>query len=220
MTEVDDPYLLRDGEAVRLLANAPWRRFVVVGDSGAEGVTEAVPGYTTRTWFDRFAEQLQLINPEVVALNLGKRNLLAAEVRSSQLTPALEFGPDLAAVLSGGNDILQRGFDVAATRAEVVPVIAALRDAGATVITMGLFDITNSPYVAEKYRKVMSERIAELSSMVCEAGREYGALHVDLPTHPAGHDDIYASDGLHLNARGQAIVAAETIRRLGRYLSG
>lgn len=220
MNEMDDPYLLGDGEGTQALSKAPWRRFLAVGDSGAEGVTEPVPGYATRPWFDRVADKLRLVQPGLTAVNLGKRNLLAAEVRACQLTPALEFGPDLAAVLSGGNDILRREFDVAATRAEVVPVIAALREAGATVITMGLFDITRSPYVAEKYRKVMSERIAELSGMVRDAGREYGALHVDLPAHPAGHDDIYASDGLHLNARGQAIVATEVVRRLARHLAG
>jgi lysophospholipase L1-like esterase len=220
MREIDDPYLLRDGEGTRLLAAAPWKRFVAVGDSGAEGATEPAPGYETRPWFDRVAEQLRQVRPESAALNLGKRNLFAAEVRATQLEPALQFAPDLAAVLSGGNDILQKSFDMDATEAEVVPVIAALRDTGAAVITMGLFDITASPYVPDKYRKIMSERIGQLSEMMRRLARDHGALHVDLPSHPAGQEAIFASDGLHLNARGQAIVAAETIRRLGRYLAG
>lgn len=218
-SEAVDRYLLGTDEAARLLRGAPWARFVTVGDSGAEGVTEPLPGYRTMPWFDRFTEHLRLVQPALVARNFGKRNLFAADVRATQLEPALDFEPDLAAVLSGGNDILKKVFDVEATRAEIVTVVSALAKTGATIVTMGLFDITNSPHVEERYRKVMSERIALLSETVRGIAEEYGALHVDLPAHPAGTEGIYSSDGLHLNARGQAIVADETVRRLGRHLA-
>jgi lysophospholipase L1-like esterase len=216
--ESGDPYLIGAEESARLLRNAPWSRFAAVGDSGAEGTTEPVAGYATRPWFDRVADDLRRIRPGLVSRNFGKQNLVASEVRVTQLDPALEFAPDLVAVLSGGNDIVQREFHPEQTEPEIVKVISAFRDRGTTVVTMGLFDITTSLYVPEKYRKVLSERIALLSEMVREIAERLGALHVDLPSHPAGKEDIYSTDGLHLNARGQAIVAGETVRRLARHL--
>jgi lysophospholipase L1-like esterase len=218
-TEAQDPYLLDNDEAARLLRDAPWHRFAALGDSAAEGVTEALPGYASRPWFDRVAEHLRAVRPELATLNLGRRNLFAAQVRQTQLEPALRFAPDLVAVVSGGNDILQRTFDGDAVRAEILGVVEPLRAAGATVLMMGLFDITRSPHVPERYRQPMSERLRLLSDMVREIAARFGLPHVDLPAHPAGDEEIFSTDGLHLNARGQAIVAAETVRVLGAYLA-
>ena len=59
---------------------------------------------------------------------------------------------------------MQRVFDVDAVEAELAALFTAFLDAGCTVVTSGLFDITVSPYVEEKYRKIMSERIAQLQA--------------------------------------------------------
>lgn len=183
-------------------------------------MTEAFPGYVTRSWFDRVAERLRAGQPALAVLNLGTPDVLACEVRQAQLGPALEFAPDLVAVLSGGNDILRRHFAADATGADISAVVAALKGAGSTVVMTGLFDITSSPYVADRYRQVMSERIASLSRVIADVARDNDAVYVDLPSHPAGSEAIYSSDGLHLNARGQAILAAEMVRCLGRHLAG
>lgn len=45
--EATDPYRLPDAEADQLLATAPWKRYVVVGDSLAEGLGEATPATPT-----------------------------------------------------------------------------------------------------------------------------------------------------------------------------
>ncbi|MBO3747416.1 SGNH/GDSL hydrolase family protein [Streptosporangiaceae bacterium NEAU-GS5] len=209
-----DPYVIGDDAAAALLTGMPWARFAAVGDSGAAGETEAFEGYRTRSWFDQVAEWLRMARFALVARNFGRRDVRAAEVRAWQLGPALEFEPDLAAVLSGGNDLLQRDFDPGATGDEIAKVVGALREAGATVLMTGLFDITVSPYVEERYRKVMSERIARLTAVIREIATAHDAVYVDLPNHPAATEAIYSSDGLHLNARGQAILATEVARAL------
>ncbi|MCW7947006.1 hypothetical protein AAW14_34780 [Streptomyces hygroscopicus] len=216
--EANDPYLLSPGETARALADAPWKRLAVVGDSGAEGVTEAFEGYRCLPWSERFVQELRAVRPDLESVNLGLRNLFAAQVRETQLAPALEFRPDLAIVFCGGNDMLQRHFDIDAVESELTLIIAPLRDAGCTVLTSGLFDITVSPYVDERYRKPMSERIAAWSERTKQVAARLGAVHVDLPKHPAGTEDIYSSDGLHLNARGQAILCAEIVRSLAGHL--
>jgi hypothetical protein len=46
--EAADPHCLTLGTAGALLAEAPWRRLVVVGDSIAQGVREPVTATATR----------------------------------------------------------------------------------------------------------------------------------------------------------------------------
>ena len=138
--EAADPYCLREGEAERLLAGHPWRRFVVLGDSIAEGVGESAPGYADEPWCDRIAAALRAGQPGLEYLNLGTRNTPAAQVRATQLPSALAFAPDLALVACGGYDILQPVYDPAAIAAEIRAIVAALAAAGATVVTVGLFD--------------------------------------------------------------------------------
>lgn len=218
--EADDPFLPAAGEVSLLLRGAPWARFAAVGDSGAAGLTEPLGGYVTRSWFSRVAQWLRAGQPTLAVLNLGTPEALASQVRQEQLAPALEFAPDLVAVLSGGNDLLKRQFAAEETGVQIAAIVAALRESGATVLLTGLFDITTSPYVPERYRQVMSERIASLSGVIAEVAGHHDALYVDLPSHPAGSEPIYSSDGLHLNARGQAILAAEVVRCLGHHLAG
>src|SRR6185369_7957676 len=89
--ETVDPWCLRDREAATLLAGHPWRRFAVLGDSVAEGLTEPVAGYHPLPFADRVRVELARSRPDLAYLNLGRRNLRAAEVRATQLAPALAF---------------------------------------------------------------------------------------------------------------------------------
>src|SRR3954465_7011562 len=104
--ESADPYCLRDGEAAELLSGHPWRRFAVLGDSVAEGLTEPVDGYHPLPFADRVRVELAATAPTLAYRNLGQRNLGAAEVRSAQLDVAVAFRPDLALLLCGANDAM------------------------------------------------------------------------------------------------------------------
>ena len=181
-------------------------------------MSEPVDGYRDLVWADRVVEQLERAQPSLQYVNLGRRDLLAAQVRETQLQPAMKFEPDLAVAFSGGNDLLQRTFEVDVLEAELVATLTPFAERSITVVTSGLFDITNSPHVQERYRAVMSQRIAQYSELVKRVAARLGLLYLDLPSHPANTEDIYSTDGLHLNARGQAILATEVMRALGRQL--
>ena len=217
--ESADPYCLRDGEAAALLAGHPWRRFVVVGDSVAEGLGDPVDGYVNLPWADRIAVELTAARPELAYLNLGERELRAAEVRARQLEPALAFRPDLAMVAAGGNDALRRSYRPETVDRDLAAIVSALRDTGADVITVGLFDVSYAPAFRPKVRPQLGDRMRELSHRTRELGAALGTLHVDLTYHPAVRlPGIYSADGLHGNLRSHAICAAEAIRRLGAHL--
>ncbi|MEU8345159.1 SGNH/GDSL hydrolase family protein [Spirillospora sp. NPDC048832] len=221
LSEWTDPAVLPAAEAAALLAGAPWTRMVTIGDSIAEGVREPVPGYRDLSWTDRVEEALGAAAPEFTALNLGRRDLVAAEVRAAQLEPALAFGPDLAFVVAGGNDMLRPEFDVDGVRRELAAMVSAFRAAGADVVTIGLLDITAAGLGPARHREVISARTRRLAALTADVAAELGACHVhNPPDHPVAADPgIYSSDQLHLNARGHAFAAANTIRALAAHLA-
>lgn len=217
--EATDPYCLRDGEATALLRGHPWTRFVVLGDSVAEGLGDPVEGYVGLPWADRIAAELTVHRPDLAYLNLGRRNLRAADVRQRQLDRALEFRPDLALVTGGGYDALWPGYDADGVDAELRRMVSSLRALGADVITVGLFDAAHCPGVPERLRPGLPDRTGELSRRTAALAADLGAVHVHLTSHPAAADaDVYSRDGLHGNARNHAIAAAEAVRRLGARL--
>ncbi len=202
-------------EQAEMLRGAPWRRIAVLGDSIAEGVREAYPGYRDLSWTDRIVEALEAVAPGVAELNLGVRNLLAATVRERQLGPALAFEPDLAIVAAGGNDALRPTFEPSEVEAELDAMVSALRAAGADVLMIQLLNIVASGLIPEEYAPALDERLGSLAAVTRTVAERHGALVVDMRSHPASADvDVFSSDRLHLNARGHAIVAGETARVL------
>ncbi|SCG45111.1 SGNH/GDSL hydrolase family protein [Micromonospora halophytica] len=221
LSEATDPFCLRAGESAELLRGHPWRRFVVLGDSVAEGMCEPVDGYSDLQWADRIAAELRATRPGLAYLNLGRRGLRAHEVHGTQLDAALAFTPDLALVVCGGNDAFRSSFDADAVDVEVAAMVTALRQAGADVITVGMFDVSHSPAVPAAMRPGLGERMRRLSSHTAALAARLGAVHVHLTDHPAVADpSLYSSDGRHGSARSDAIAAAETVRRLGAHLVG
>jgi lysophospholipase L1-like esterase len=188
-----------------------WTRLAVLGDSVAAGTREPHPGYRDLSWIDRVAEAL----PEPEVLNLARRGLRASEVREHQLADALAFRPDLAIVAAGGNDALHRSFDEEEVAVELDHIVAPLRAAGADVVMIELLDIVASGLIAPDHAPAVSARLSALARVTRAVARLHGAILIRMRTHPASLDPgIYASDRLHLNARGHAIVAAEALRVL------
>lgn len=219
--EAADAYCLRSGEAEALLARAPWRRFVALGDSVAEGPGDPLTGYRKQPWLDRVAAALASQQPTLFYRNLGRRGLTAAEVRARQLESALALAPDLAVVAAGGNDILAQSYDADAIEAELERMVVALRGRGAAVLTVGLFDITRSDAIPNHMKAPLRTRLLLLAGLTRRVAERHGALHLDFTSHPASADaGIYSSDRIHLNSRGHAIAAAATVRSLGAYLAG
>jgi lysophospholipase L1-like esterase len=213
--EATDPDCLDDADAVELLRGTPWRRMVVLGDSVAAGIREPLEGYRDEGFADRVGQTLLAAHPEGAFRNLGVRDLRLAAIRDTQLPVALEFGPDLAVVIGGGNDALARSYDAGRVERELREIVVPLSRAGAFVVTIGLFDLPRSGLVPAEYAPAMAARFDELDSITAAVAAEVGALHVDTHHHPRAADPaIFASDGIHANARGHAIAFAAIVRAL------
>jgi len=220
--EALDPWCLRVGEAEVLLAGHPWRRFVVLGDSVAEGLTEPVDGYHPLPFADRVRVELASCRPGLVYRNLGRRNLRAAEVRATQLDAAVAFRPDLALLVCGANDAMRPGYEsrADAVDAEMAAMIGALRHAGALVMTMSVFVMPAYPAMPAWLGPAFARRMRLLARRTGALAAALGTVHVDLSDHPAiaAPGALTARDGLHGNGRSHAIAAAETIRRLSDHV--
>ena len=220
ITLATDPHCMTDDDAAALLLDARWRRFAVLGDSTAAGIGDDVPGYPSGGWAATVARVLQRVHPDTAYLNIGQRDRYTAQVRESQLPRALAFRPDLAAVVCGGNDMLRGRFDIDAVAADVDAMVGALRDQGSDVITFGFLDITRSDLIPAEYTRPLHERLREYGDAVAEVAARRGAIHIVMTDHPAAAErSTYSADLLHASARGHAVIAAATVRRLAQAAS-
>ncbi|WP_393058520.1 SGNH/GDSL hydrolase family protein [Streptomyces sp. LN549] len=218
-SEASDPYVLSAQDIDALLTAAPWSRFAVLGDSLAEGLGEAVPGYQDVPWADRVAAALRRRHPGLEYLNLGVRYLRASEVRARQLKPALDFRPDLVSVVCGGNDMLSRDFSAETVEAELAGLIGPLREAGADVFVFTIQDIT-AVFPEQLGGGGLRERIQVFNEQVRSVAARYGAMVVDMWSHPTSSSrDVFSSDMLHASMRGHAVLATAVVTTLAEQLA-
>lgn len=212
---------LSDGEAADLLRGAPWRRLAVLGDSLAEGVGDDTPGYSAGGWPATLARVLHEVDSGSAYLNVGRRDLIAREVRATQLRPVLRFCPDLAVLVCGGNDLLGREFDLAGVELELENMVRALRGHGSDVLLFGLMDITRTGLIDPRSAPIMHQRLVALADVNRGIAERHDALYLDLTEHPAAADPaVFSSDRLHLNGYGHAVLAGAVIRMLAERARG
>lgn len=196
------------------LRRAPWRRYAAIGDSLIEGLGDPVPGYPRMGWPDATAEAFKRAHPDFEYLNLGKRYLTARQVRETQLQRAVDFRPDLATVLAGGND-MGDPFDPAAIERELDAMVAALTGTGATVFTWSLPNMMRCGRYPQAMVDLLVPRVATYREIALRIARRYDTVFFDAFNHPMGRDPSTLSDDLfHINMRGQAILTDLVLRGL------
>ena len=211
--EDTDPLCLPAPWAVRLLSRTPWRRMAVLGDSLAEGIGDPVPGYRHRVWADRVAEAFTGTDTDFTYLNTGKMFSTIGEVIDHQLPIVRAFEPDLAVVICGANDILNRDIDTAAVAARLDTLFAELRSTGAQICTFTLTDT----FGGRRKLAAVRDQLIELNDILRRTATRYDGVTVDLWEHPAGsRRDWLSADRMHPSMSGQAVIATEIIYTLSR----
>jgi lysophospholipase L1-like esterase len=196
------------------LRRATWRRFAALGDSLVEGLGDPVDGYPTRSWPETTAQAFEQVHPDFEFLNLGKRYITSRQVRETQLQPALDFEPDLATVMAGGNDFGDP-FDPEAIERELDAIVGALSETGATVFTLSLPNIVRCGLYPENLVEVLGPRIVTHREITTRIAERYDTIFFDYYTHPTGHDrSTISGDLMHPNMRGQAILADVVLQGL------
>lgn len=191
-----------------------YRRFVVLGDSCAEGIDDPYPDGSYRGWADLVAGQLAAGQPRLRYANLAVRGRRLDQIRAEQLHTACELRPDLAAVFGGGNDVLQGSrWDEHRVRGSLDHLVGRLSDLAATVLLFTLPDIRWQQLGAKRLR----ERVAVLNDAVEQTAARYDAVLVDLrqDQHATRDRRYFGADRLHLGEHGHRRLAAHVLRELG-----
>jgi lysophospholipase L1-like esterase len=208
LSEETDPFCLRPADAAALLADAPWRRFGVIGDSLSAGTGGPTPGYLDLGWADRVAGILRLVQPDLAYLNTAEIGATTAQALEKQWDRMVEFGPDLLHLPSGANDIVRRhpDFDEIEATLRRMYDLAARTGARLTTFTLG------RAYVVPVFPD-WSQRVARLNAIVRDLAAEYGALVAECWDHPINaRPNLLSEDRIHFSTSGQAVLAAEIVR--------
>ncbi|MEU6189717.1 SGNH/GDSL hydrolase family protein [Nocardia sp. NPDC047038] len=216
-TEENDPLLLPPAEQRRLLADAPWQRYAVLGDSIAQGVGDPSPGYEFAGWADRVAAVLTSVRPDLAYLNTGRIGATSAQVIAEQLPSVLEFRPDLVHLSCGGNDLFLPGGDLAELRSNLDTLFGTLARTGARIVTFTLADVWEIERMAPM--RPMRDRMAALNDLVRELAARYDALLLELWDHPLRlRPDLMSADLIHFSMSGHAVLASDMVRTLAGHV--
>jgi len=110
---------------------------------------------------------------------------------------------------------MRKDHDPTAVEREVDEIVASLRAAGADVIMMAPFDMSQSDLVPDEYKPTWHALIERMSALAERVARRHAAVLIDFRDHPADADSsIYSSDRIHLSARGHASCAEHTLNVL------
>ncbi|MFF7353545.1 SGNH/GDSL hydrolase family protein [Streptomyces filipinensis] len=214
LTEATDPFCLGHSDAVTLLTGAPWARYAVIGDSLSAGTGDPTPGYQDQGWSDRVAAALRSVRPELEYFNLAETGATTAQTLENQAARMAEFSPDLLHLPCGANDIVRRRPDFAATERTLRQMYDVAKRTGALLTTFTL----GRAYVVPVYPD-WPERITAVNEIVRGLASEYDALVVDMWDHPVNdRANLLSEDRIHFSTSGQAVMAAEVVKKLAAAL--
>ncbi|WP_309129301.1 GDSL-type esterase/lipase family protein [Microbacterium sp.] len=178
-----------------------WRRYVALGDSITEGLSDPGPDGSLRGWADRLA-MLLAASGGLQYANLAVRSKRVEDVCGAQLSRARDLRPDLVSVLVGANDLVRARTDVAALAADVERAVSALRSDGADVVLV-------TPFLPRRLAsRLYVRRFAAYASALAVIAERSGAILIDADLHPdLGERPNWGEDLVHLSSRGHRLLA-------------
>lgn len=189
-----------------------YERFVAIGDSTVEGLDDPDGSGGYRGWADRIAQRLADEQGSVLYANLAIRGRTTRQVRDEQLAAAIAMRPDLAAVVSGMNDLLRGSFVATVLRNDIEAMQRPLIENGATVVTFTLPEFDDVMPLA----RMLRSRIHQLNQAIRDASAGSGAIVCDFAQYPvAGDPRLWADDRLHANSIGHARIAEALMYHVG-----
>lgn len=213
-TEQTDSYCLAPDSAARLLADAPWRRFAVIGDSLAAGVGDPSPGYVPLPWGERVARVLRRVHRDLAYLNTGAIGATTAGTLVDQTERMLAFNPDLLHISCGANDAWRRRPDFTATERAMRRLFDVAARTGARLTTFTLGRAYNVAIFPD-----FTDRVRTINRIIRAVAADHDTVLVDMWDHPVNHrPDLLSADRIHFSTSGQAVMAAEIVKALAATL--
>ena len=187
-------------------------RFIAIGDSLTEGLSDKYLDGSYRGWADRVADEISKQNPDFRYANLAVRGKLLEQVVVDQLQIALPWmqgSQTLVTFHAGANNVLRPKFEpnqVFETYANAVAQIAAT---GAKLLLFTVREVSNPQTKTQHY---WNQRFGPFNENVKRVATEFGATVMDANSKEVfGDPRMLAKDRLHLSTEGHRRVAAAVL---------
>jgi lysophospholipase L1-like esterase len=185
-----------------------YQRFIALGDSFTEGMTDEIVAGNFRGWADRVADVLATQSSNFTYANLAIRGKLLKEVFEIQVPNAVEMitGKEtLVSFHAGANDVLRPGYRIE----NVIPLYnEAVRKLAATGATLMLFTVLERTGNTGRTAEMWATRFSNFNENVRKISMEVGAVIVDANEKEFLSDRrLLAADRLHLSPLGHDRVA-------------
>ena len=193
-----------------------YSRFIALGDSMTEGMSDEVVAGKYRGWADRVADTLAKSNPDFTYMNLAVRGKLLKQVVEDQIPHALKFiegKQTLVSFHAGANDVLRPTYDPKISLPQYEKGIKQLTDAGATVI---IFTVVDKVEGKGKIARLWHERFSAFNENVRDVSRKYPTILFEgKKAEFLNTQSFLSSDRLHMNSEGHRRLANAVLEGLG-----
>jgi len=185
-----------------------YTRFIALGDSMTEGMSDEMMNGKYRGWADRVADVLAKSNPDFTYMNLAIRGKLLKQVVEDQIPIALKYiegKQTLVSFHAGANDVLRPNYKPELSLPQFERGIKELVDAGATVIIFTVIDkVDGKGRTAELWHY----RFGNFNANVRAVAAKYPVILFDAKGKEFLSDRRFlAFDRLHMNSEGHKRLA-------------
>jgi len=192
-----------------------YTRFIALGDSMTEGMTDEVIDGKFRGWADRVADVLAKKDQSFTYMNLAIRGKLLKQVVDDQIPAALKYidgKQTLVSFHAGANDVLRPSYNSTISFAEYEKGVKQLTDAGATVI---LFTVIDKVEGKGKTAALWHQRFSNFNENVRMVAAKYPSILFEGKKAEFLNDRRFlAFDRLHMNPEGHRRLANAVLEGL------
>ncbi|WP_029150728.1 glycosyltransferase [Microbacterium indicum] len=194
-------------------ARPRWRRFIALGDSLTEGLSDSsrMAAGEYRGWADRLATMLaESQGDDFRYANLAVRSRRVRDLTYDQVPQALSMYPDLVAIFMGSNDLVGHLADPEPIAAELERNVRRLRSTGADVLLV-------TPFLPHRrIVRFLAPRFARFADEMRRIARETSSYLVDVDALPELTAlEMFADDKVHLHSRGHRLLSYRAAEVLG-----
>ena len=193
-----------------------YNRFIALGDSMTEGMSDEQINGLYRGWADRAADVMAQESPNFTYMNLAIRGKLLQQVIDDQIPLVKEHvtGKDtLDSFHAGANDVIRPNYDPELAKPRYRKGVADLTATGATVM---LFTVIDKVDGKGKVAEMWHERFKDFNEHIRATAKEYGAILMESKDVKFLADRrLLNKDRLHLNPEGHHRVAQGVLENLG-----
>lgn len=194
-----------------------WQRYVAIGDSFTEGMSDPDPHHHDAYvgWADRLAHRMARHNAQFDAqlsyANLAVRGRLIDDVMGPQVDAALAMKPDLVSMVAGGNDIIRPRVDIDRICDRLESAVVKLKSDGADVLLGTMFNPAESSVLSR-----LRPRISWAVSNLWGIAQRHDCYVLDIwSMRVLQHPHMWAADRLHFSSEGHRRIAQQAAWTLG-----